>query len=335
VPTKRIRSAGNPGGPGHLWVKSYFIDPAPTGRELITDPETEIERIFIPSRLIDNAILVANDPTYDKRLLAMGGHMARALRDGDWNIIEGAFFDRWNMERNVCRPFKVPAHWTRFRAYDHGTAKPFSVGWWAIASEGFVAVTPGHQRLVIPRGAIVRYREWYGSTGEPDVGLKLTAEQIADGIVQREKGDKLAYGVADPAIFSNHGGPSIAERMFKRGVNQRRADNKRVPKKGAMSGWDQMRSRIDGDDAGPQLVVFSTCHDFLRTVPVMQHDADNAEDIDTKMEDHVADEARYACMSRPYVRSDAKPKPKAPRQMTSVTFAEMLKHHRDKQKGRE
>ena len=48
-------------------------------------------------------------------------------------------------------------------------------------------------------------------------------------------------------------------------------------------------------------VVFSTCKAFIRTVPALQHDPSRAEDLDTEAEDHVADEARYGCMSRPWV----------------------------------
>jgi hypothetical protein len=49
------------------------------------------------------------------------------------------------------------------------------------------------------------------------------------------------------------------------------------------------------------LFVFSTCRDFVRTLPALQHDPDRSEDLDTGGEDHAADAARYACMSRPYV----------------------------------
>jgi hypothetical protein len=63
-----------------------------------------------------------------------------------------------------------------------------------------------------------------------------------------------------------------------------------------------MRARLRGDaDGRPMLVVFDTCLDFIRTVPALQHDTDRPEDLDTEAEDHVADEARYACMSRPYI----------------------------------
>jgi hypothetical protein len=138
--------------------------------------------------------------------------------------------------------------------------------------------------------------------------LKLTAEQVAEGIKAKEIGDKIAYGVADPSIFREDGGPSIGERMARCKVTWRPADNTRVPGSGAMGGWDQMRARIAGDEQGPQLFVFETCRDFIRTVPVLQHDQSRPEDLDTDGEDHVADEARYACMSRPWVATISAPK---------------------------
>jgi hypothetical protein len=162
---------------------------------------------------------------------------------------------------------------------------------------------------IIKRGALVRYREWYGSPGKPNVGLRLTAEEVADGIKLREAGEGDIYGVLDPAAFAQDGGPSIAERMAARGVYFRPADNKRVGQRGMMGGWDMMRARIAGQDGSPMLYVFNTCRDFLRTVPVLQHDPKRAEDLDTDAEDHVADEARYACMSRPWVPEPKKQTP--------------------------
>lgn len=65
-----------------------------------------------------------------------------------------------------------------------------------------------------------------------------------------------------------------------------------------------MRSRLIGDkDGNPMLVCFNSCTASIRTIPVLQHDADNPEDLDTASEDHAADEWRYACMSRPYTLS--------------------------------
>ena len=126
-------------------------------------------------------------------------------------------------------------------------AAPFSVGWWAVA---------GDDHAGIPRGALVRYREWYGASG--DKGLKLTIEEVARGILERDAGDKITYSVADPAIFAEDGGPSRAEIFARLGVHFNPADNRRVAGAGAMGGWDEMRQRLKGKDGVPMLVVFET-----------------------------------------------------------------------------
>lgn len=146
--------------------------------------------------------------------------------------------------------------------------------------------------------------------GEPNVGLRMTAEAIATGIKAREADDpQPVTGVADPAMFAEDGGPSIAHRMMGHGVVFRPADNKRVAGRGAMGGWDQVRARLEGDaDGNPMLLLFSTSRDLIRTLPALQHDDARPEDVDSDMEDHAPDSCRYACMSRPFVR-DLAPKP--------------------------
>jgi hypothetical protein len=58
-------------------------------------------------------------------------------------------------------------------------------------------------------------------------------------------------------------------------------------------------------------VCFSTCLDSIRTIPAMQHDQARPEDMDSNLEDHAADEWRYACMSRPWIKT-VKEKPQKP-----------------------
>jgi hypothetical protein len=311
VPTG-FRATCNPGGPGHTWVKARYIDAGAWNivRESFVNPfdgsTIQLSRVFIPAKLSDNPLLLENDPLYVAKLQQAGSaQLVKAWLQGDWNIIEGAFFDKWSEARNVCDPFAVPKEWLRIRSMDWGSAKPFSVGWWTVCPDDG---TYGGQKMT--RGALIRYREWYGSTGKPNEGLKLSAEVVAQGIKSREAQaeETIASAVLDPSAFAEDGGPSIAERMRREKVQFRPADNKRVPGAGAMGGWDQMRARINGprdekgEAKGPaMLFVFSTCRDFIRTVPVLQHDAMRPEDLDTDGEDHVADEARYACMSRPWV----------------------------------
>lgn len=294
VPTQLILT-GNPGGPGHQWIKGRYIDPAPRGMQILRRKLAngyEHRYVFIPSRLENNRFL-QQDQNYVTRLHMVGSpELVRAWLEGDWAAIAGAYFPEFSMAKHVIAPFTIPKDWHRFRAMDWGSARPFSVGWYAVAD----GVEHG-----LPRGALVRYREWYGASG-PNVGLGLHAEEVADGIVHREATDpkvsdtSRSQGFADPSMFAEDGGPSIAERMARRGALWRKADNKRLP------GWDQVRARLAGEDNKPMLYLFSTCVDLIRTLPALQHDDNKPEDVDTDGEDHAGDELRYACMSRPYAR---------------------------------
>ena len=285
VPTKRIRSTANPGGIGHGWIKEYFIDRAPLGWDPYDDPESKMTRMYIPSRAQDNKIGLTRDPAYLDRVKGIGSpEMVKAWLEGDWNVIAGSYFPEFG-DVHIVVPFVVPEHWMKFRSFDWGSAKPFSVGWWAV-SDGDVEG--------IPRNALVRYREWYGAKS-PNVGLKMNAKDVGRGIASRS-GEKTLYTVVDPSIFKHDGGPSIAEQLYEWGVkNLKRADNSRI------AGWEQLRMRLIGEEGCPMMYFFDTCVDSIRTLPTLPHDPKRAEELDTRSEDHAADEIRYACMSRPYI----------------------------------
>ncbi len=315
VPTQLLLT-GNPGGAGQLWIKQRYIDPHPAGMKILKRPlpnGNDHRFVFIPSKLQNNLKLMNGDPEYINRLYLVGNReLVRAWLEGDWNAIEGAFFDDWSQEM-ILEPFRIPDHWTGLVSFDWGYARPFCVQWWAVASERVK-----RECAWIPQGAMVCYREWYGAAkaanGDtiPNTGLKLTAEQVGEGIRNRTK-EQIHDWVADPAIFSEDGGPSIFERMQ---IPFRRADNKRVAAMGQMGGWDIMRQRM----RGKMLYFFHTCVDSIRTIPVLQHDQIRPEDLDTDGEDHAADTTRYACMARPWV-TDAPVTPE-----TRFTFKEPTIH---------
>lgn len=294
-----MRLTANPGGPGHQWVKARYIDPAPAGYQILRD-ENGLERVFIPARVGDNKILMANDPDYVARLKSSGSpELVRAWLEGDWNVIAGAYFPEFGPQ-HIVRPFEIPKAWMRFRAMDWGSARPFSIGWYAVSDGSLPA---------FPRGALIRYREWYGWNGKPNEGCRMVAEDVGAGISERERlpdggYEEIRYGVIDPAARAEDGGPALTERIYNgsgRRVGFGAADNKRVARNGAMGGWDQLRARLQGEDGRPMLYFFDTCVHAIRTVPALQHDEKNPEDVDSEGEDHAPDEIRYACMSRPYV----------------------------------
>lgn len=326
-----MRLTGNPGGPGHNWVKARYIDPNPEGWKVIVETEeleidghkiqVSVDRVFIPSKVQDNRILLQNDPTYVLRLRQVGSDsLVRAWLTGDWDIVEGAFFDEFGSQHILDSSewlAKIPRNAPRFRALDWGSAKPFSVGWYAVSDGNWG----------LPRGALLKYREWYGAKG-PNVGLKMDAVLVAQGIKEREQGDLIKYGVADPSIFIRDGGPSIGELMAMKGCMWLKADNKRQP------GWEQLRYRLVGVSGRPMIYFLDTCQDTIRTLPLLQHDERDPEDVDTEGEDHAGDETRYACMSRPWIPTEVDlPPPKG--EPGRPTFQEALGMIRKAREGRE
>lgn len=324
----RYALSANPGGESHHYLKAKFIDPAPPETlffdSALKDPDNPDDKgwstIYIPASMRDNKFL---DAGYAAQFGNLPDHIQRQLRDGDWNVVPGAFFDSFDSQEHVVRPFAVPLHWTRFRSIDWGHATPFSVGWWAV-SDGEPVTDSTGKEATYPEGAMVRYREWYGcemkGVRATTKGLRMSGTELAEGILDFEsEGEEIAYSVADPSMWRTDGGPSQAERCHMAGVILRKADNQRE------IGWQEMYRRHKDN----MLYVFDTCGEYIRTIPAIQSDAKKPEDITSTNrggEDHIADETRYACMSRPITKK----KPPPPGQALGYTFNEIMSMDRPK-----
>ena len=292
----RVRCTTNPGGIGHKWVKERFIDRAKPGQTYI-DPETGLSRIFIPGRLEDNPTLLEADPGYIARLSTLPEIEKKRLLYGDWDIFEGQVFPELGAAHRI-EPFDIPPDWERYMAFDWGFAHPFSVGWYAVDYDG----------------VLYRYREWYGcKEGCRDQGLRMVAREVAQGILDREDPkEKIKARIADPKIFDKLPafrqkeviGTTIADDMQAEGLFFLKANNSRIQGKLQIHKRLQMVEDVNEETGElltqrPMFYAFSDQEAFWRTVPELQHDPNNMEDIDTKMEDHVVDEWRYICMFRP------------------------------------
>ena len=285
-----IVCASNPGGVGHAFVKSRFVDFAPplTPRRA---PLTEggMLRCFIPARLADNRILLAADPGYAARLDALPEPYRTAYLEGDWDVFLGQAFS-FSRRLHVIRPRPVPEHAPLLMTFDWGYGAPFSIGWWWVDGDG----------------RLYRFGEWYGTSGLPNQGLRLTDSEIAAGIHERETGFGIAgrtvTRLAGPDCFARKPdyrgggqGPSTAEVFARSGLCLSPGDPGRSAK------IRQFRERLRPGPGGgpPMLLVYDTCSAFIRTIPLLVADRRNVEDIDTSGEDHVYDEACHACMARP------------------------------------
>jgi hypothetical protein len=297
-----VRCTANPGGVGHAWVKAYFVDPHPGGGSSVRRiASKELGRYqdrtvaFIPARATDNPHLSED---YLFELSQKPPALRKALLEGDWNAFEGQAFPEWTDDpdhyedgvgTHVIAPFPIPAHWKRYRSFDFGYARPFSVGWWAVDGDG----------------RLYRYAEWYGSAADDrgaasNTGIRLSPGDIARGIANFERSFQPGipvHGVADPSIFDSSRGESIARQMEREGVYFSAGDNARL------AGKMQLHYRLRFDrDGRPGLYVFSVCRDALRTIPALRYGGKlgaAAEDVDTGGEDHIYDEFRYLLMEHP------------------------------------
>lgn len=282
-----IRGTANPGGVGHGWLKHRFIDnavPNQIRRIEVQDPATgEVyyqTRVFVPSKLTDNQILMRNDPGYKTSLLTLPEHMRRALLEGDWSVFAGQIFSEFTEETHVVKPSElVPGQWYKFCAMDWGYTRPFSIGWYAVNSEG----------------RMIRYREFYGCVeGEMNVGLKMGAGEVAQRAWDMSVSEGVVDMVADPAIWQKDSeNPAIVDYFEKAGFKMHKANNDRI------NGLVIMHERLTTKDHNgiPMLTIWPQCYGFKRTIPMLVPSPTHPEDIDTRLEDHIYDECRYACMS--------------------------------------
>ena len=309
-----VRATANPGGIGHGWVKERFITAGPPLRTvweaypvLFPDGHTERRRrsrVFVPSTVFDNGILLRNDPDYLTRLAALPQAERKALLYGDWDSFSGQVFCEWRNDpahyrdrvgTHVIAPFRIPPDWPVYRGFDWGYRHPFSVCWFAEDRDG----------------RLYHIRELYGCASDghgqplPNTGVGWTAKQIAEEIRRVEREDpnlrgRQIHGVADPAIFQRDGGESVGEIMERHRVYWDRGDNTRL------AGKQQLHNRLAmGEDGRPMLYVFSTCRHFIRTVPALVYAQVDVEDVDTAGEDHIYDACRYVLMAHPCARHPA------------------------------
>lgn len=304
-----VRSASNPGNIGHGWVKKYFVDAGPymeiREQEIWSEALHKAKKIrtqYIPSLATENPHITDD---YIFELEQKPEALRKALLNGDWDSFEGQCFpeivirpDLGRKWTHIIEPFDIPLDWPRYFSFDHGYSDPFACQWWAIDHKGIAYL----------------YREWYGCEAKKaDTGIKLTPVQIADGILEREEQERKdnirVVRTADPAIFDKSRGFSVADQMApgyqgrNTGVLFNRGDNTRL------SGKMEVHERLRFDENGvPGMYIFSTCKDWIRTVPNLPYDEKKVEDVDTDAEDHDYDAMRYFLMDHPMTPTKKKPR---------------------------
>lgn len=283
---KRTYYTSNPNSVGLQWFKRLFID------RKFKDGENPEDYTFIQSLVTDNDALMKSNPDYVRELEALPPKIREAWLYGKWDAFEGQVFEEWvddpkhYIDRkwtHVIQPFEVPEDWRIYRGFDFGYSRPFAVSYFAV----------DHNNIMY------NIQELYGCTQTANEGVKWEPKKIAEAIREVEDTDinlkgKHIIGIADPAIFDEQRGESIAQMMEREGVYFEKADNTRL------AGLMQCHYRLSFDDRGiPKFYVFSNCKYFIRTIPLLVYDEKKPEDVDTTQEDHIYDEFRYVCQEFP------------------------------------
>ena len=273
----------NPGGIGHAWVKKKWIE------GIFEEGEQEADLFsFVQAKAIDNPHL---DKGYYASLESLPEQLKKAFLDGDWDIFKGQYFSEWRKEIHTCAPFNISADWMKFVCIDYGYSAPSAVYWCAVSPDGIVYV----------------YRELY-KTGF--TFSALTKEIIA----MTPYNEDIKYWVADPSCWIKGkekgniamSGAEIMEDVYKEKMKELKQNRNLTLLKGIndrINGWRVVREYLKPimkeDQVMAKLQVFTTCQEFIRTVPSLVFDAIKVEDVDTDGEDHAGDSIRYGLMSRP------------------------------------
>lgn len=319
VPTA-IFMTGNPGGPGAAQIKAMFLikDDGAFRKEGKPFEIDGISRVFIRSDTSDNKILMANDPKYAQWLDSIKDPVLRAAwKDGSFDVIIGQAFTL--APQNIIKPiWPIPQYAPVIMTFDWGWGAPFSVAWWWVDGEG----------------RLYRAAEWYGlkSINQPNVGLRMTDQQIARGILERER----SMNILDRPItrFAGHDcanrkpsyetgiqGPSTQEEFIKvaddPNIRHEFGDkfhlNLITMKPDKLAKIKQFRERLrvpdadeiaEGKSRTPMMVIYETCTHFRRIIPTLSMSDTAYEQLEDGQEDHCYDDSCLACMSRPIGLTD-------------------------------
>lgn len=272
----RMYASFNPGGKGHAYVKKHFVTPRKQGKEKYTR--------FVPATHRDNMYLKDEYIIY---LNSLEGALGQAWREGDFDIMAGAYFTEWDEKIHVVPAFDIPKWWRRICCLDYGYSAQSGLYWIALD----------------PWGNFYVYRELYKA------GLNFS--NLADDFVaMTPPNETVEYIVCDPSIWARKGedrnsfsGAQIFQQRYKelmkKDIRMVQANNDRI------NGWSAVREFLkpywEENKLKAKLRIFPMCTEIIRTFPEQIHDEKKPEDLDTDGEDHGVDSIRYGIMSKPGV----------------------------------
>lgn len=274
----RFRATCNPGGIGHGWVKSDYIEATNYGAFITNCPITNNTRQFIPAKVFDNTVLMENDPNYVKRLENLPETQRRAFLYGDWDIFEGQYFKEFKREIHVVPYYEPPQEWRRYFVMDYGLDK--LAGYWIAQNS---------------QGKCIVYKEVF----ESDLIISDAAKRIKDMTLSNER---IFQYLAPPDLWNRRQetGKSAAEIFQENGLYLNKTDNNRV------QGWLDLKEWLKPyeDEQGvltANLQFTDNCTNLIRCISQISASERNPNDVATEPHEltHAPDAIRGFVRGRP------------------------------------
>jgi len=239
----------------------------------------------------DGSPIITRAAIEDERKQGMSDDLIEQEFFCSFDVVGGQAFDFQKKYHVVPSDIPIPEFAPLFFCFDWGYGHPFSAQWWYVDHED----------------RLFHFHEWYGWNGEPNVGLRLTDEEIARGIIEIEKTlgitNKDITRLAGPDCFNKKPdykgggqGPSTADIFDTYNIKLLPGDPSRDLK------IRQFRSRLfipENKETKPMLQVYENCKNFIRTIPLIPVDKNKIEYIDVTSENHCFDSACHLMMARP------------------------------------
>ncbi len=279
----------NPGGVSHAYVKRVFIDRNYRGNERAGDyaflqahghdnvewsrPALEHDGISVPEYYSwpeeKRFKYFIERSQYGRGLDALPGRLRDANLLGRWDVFEGQYFDLFDEETNTLE----------LEDFEK-LLKPWHPRWicgdWGFNDECVI-----HWKTVDEKGVFTTYRELTTN--------HTTPEDIGHLIVQANAGEKLESFPFSPDAFAKRTSvrtiaDEIGDVLRASGLpTPMRADDDRI------GGWQLMYQML----AARKWRITRNCRNLIQSLPLLQQDDLNINDVAESKVDHAPDSARY------------------------------------------
>lgn len=274
----RMYVSFNPGGIGHTFVKERYVIPHMKDEQKDT--------FFVPSTYKENPYL---NKEYINYLESLTGELGRAWREGDWDIFAGQMFPEFRQKTHVIPSVKPSV------SFEHG----LSIDWGYTDKKAcaFSAYLHALIKMKLPDGQnfnrIITYKEWSGNLKRPREWAKIIFEDCL------KMGIKPTKGIADSSMFnpSSDYGKSIADLFMDEWKTLNSGNSWLLLGKGTKDRIGRVATAHDwlsiAPDGLPYWLMTKNCFQLITTLPVLQVDEHNFEDVDTTGLDDPYDSTTY------------------------------------------